>query len=243
MAFVHGKNTVVLYRDEDLSQYFNDSSASRSVETGETTTYGAAGGSKTYIVGLNDGTISLSGMFDGDAGAVDNTLTSVIGTDGPSPVLVAGGGVAIGNRCMISGVDQTSYEISSPVADVVSISAEMQSSGGVDSAVLLHALTSESASTTSTSVDNGASTSDGGVAHLHLVSSTRNGSVVVKIQHSADDVTFADLVTFASLSSSTTGSERVVVASGTTVNRYLRATSTLGGSTGSTTYAVAFARR
>lgn len=243
MAFVHGKGTVVLFKDSNLSTFFNDSSASRSVETGETTTYGAAGGSKTYIVGHNDGTISLSGLFDGEAGAVDAILSSTLGADGTHPTLVASDGIAIGKRCVISDIEQTSHEISSPLADVVSLSAELQSTAGIDSAVILHALGAESSSTDSASVDNGASTTGGGVAHLHATANTRNGAVEIKVQHSADNVTFADLVTFASLSSSTTGAERVVVASGTTVNRYVRAKSTFAGSTGSTTYTVAFARR
>lgn len=243
MAFVHGKNTAVLFKDTNLSAFFNDSSSSRSVETGETTTYGVADGSKTYIVGQNDGTISLGGLFDGSANAVDEVLTTTLGVDGNHPVLVASAGIAIGNRCVIADIEQTSYEVSSPVADVVSISSELQATGGIDSAVLLHALNAESSSTDSASVDHGASTTNGGIAHLHATANTRNGAVTVKIQHSADDVTFADLVTFTNLSTSTTGAERVVVAEGTTVNRYLRAKSTFAGSTGSTTYTVAFARR
>lgn len=243
MGFIHGKNTVVLFKDANLSAFFNDSSTSRSMETADTTTYGVAGGSKTYIVGLNDGTISLGGLFDGDAGAVDEKLTATLGAAGTHPTLVASGGVAIGKRCIIADVEQTSHEISSPVADVVSLSAELQSSAGIDSGVVLHALAPESTDTDSASVDHGAATTGGGIAHLHAIANTRNGAVTVKVQHSADDITFADLATFTALSSTTTGAQRVVVAAGTTVNRYLRAKSTFAGSTGSTTYTVAFARR
>lgn len=243
MAFVHGKNTVVVFKDKDLSAFFNDSSISRSVDTAETTTYGAAGGAKTYILGHQDGTISLSGLFDGAVGAVDETLTTYLAVDGANPTVIASEGLAIGKRCQIANVDQTSHEISNPVADVVSLSAEMQVTGGVDSAVSLHALAAESASTDSTSVDNSASSTNGGVAHLHATANTRDGATTIKVQHSSDNVTFADLVTFASVSTSTTAAERVVVAAGTTVNRYLRAKSTLSGSTGTITYTVAFARR
>jgi hypothetical protein len=66
-------------------------------------------------------------------------------------------------------------------------------------------------------------------------------SVVWKIQHSTDNSTWADLVTFAA--STAVGFERVEVAAGTTVNRYLRAIRTFGGTTTSITSAVAFARR
>lgn len=243
MAFIHGKSTVVVFKDKDLSAFFNDSSTSQSVETAETTTYGAAGGSKTYILGLNDGTISLSGLFDGDVGAVDETLNTYLTVDGSNPTIVASEGLAIGKRVKMADVDQTSHEISNPVADVVSLSAEMQTTSGLLSGVSLHALASESSSTDSASVDHGASTSKGGVAQLHVTANTRDGAVTIKVQHSADNVTFTDLVTFTNTVASTTTSESVAVASGTTINRYLRAKSTFAGSTGSTTYTVAFARR
>lgn len=243
MPFVHGKNTAVIWKATDLSAYFSDSSTSRSVDVAETTTYGVSGSSKTYIVGHNDGTVSLSGLWDGAASAVDATLTATLGADGTHVATIAPAGLAIGSRVHMADVEQTSYEVSSPVADVVAISAELQATGGLDAGVSLHALASESTSTNSTSVDNAASSANGGVAHLHVTVNTRNGATTIKVQHSTDNSTWADLVTFASVSTSTTTSERVVVAAGTTVNRYLRAQSTVGGTTGALTYTVSFARR
>jgi len=79
MAFLHGKGTAVVFNQSDLSSYFNDATITRTVETAETTAFGAS--SKTYIVGLQDGTVSLSGMFDGSAGAVDEVLQGVLGTE------------------------------------------------------------------------------------------------------------------------------------------------------------------
>jgi hypothetical protein len=61
------------------------------------------------------------------------------------------------------------------------------------------------------------------------------------VQHSSDNVTFADLVTFASVSSTTATAERIAVTG--TVNRYLRASHAPGGSSGSVTYTMAFARK
>ncbi len=94
-----------------------------------------------------------------------------------------------------------------------------------------------------TSVDNGASTTNGGAGFLSVPVNTRNGNITVKIQHSADNSTFADLVTFTVVSSTTKTSQRVEVASGTTVNRYLRVNYTVAGSSGSATPVVAFTRR
>jgi hypothetical protein len=79
------------------------------------------------------------------------------------------------------------------------------------------------------------------VAHLHVTANTRDGTTVAKIQGSADNSTFADLVTFATISTSTVTSERTEVSG--SVARYLRAVVTPAGSTGSLTVSIAFARR
>ena len=39
MAFIHGKGTIVLCNQFNLSAYFNEVSVARSVETAETTTF------------------------------------------------------------------------------------------------------------------------------------------------------------------------------------------------------------
>ena len=50
----------------------------------------------------------------------------------------------------------------------------------------------------------------------------------IKVQHSADNVTYAALITFTQITAAS--SEVKVVASGTTVNRYIRVFNTIGGS-------------
>jgi fumarate hydratase class II len=86
MAFRHGKNTGVFYNGADLSPYFNEASVSNDVEVAETTAFGD--NAKQYISGLRDGTLSAAGMFDGSEGAVDETLSSVIGND--AAITIAG---------------------------------------------------------------------------------------------------------------------------------------------------------
>jgi hypothetical protein len=68
-TFVHGKGTGVLLDEFDLSTYFNSADMSRTTDTAETTAFGST--SKSYIVGLSDGTLSLSGMFSQDADGSD----------------------------------------------------------------------------------------------------------------------------------------------------------------------------
>jgi hypothetical protein len=237
MPYRHGKNTKVLVGGYDLSAYFNEASVSEMVETGETTTFGTS--AKTYITGLTDGTVSISGMFDGATGAVDAVLSSVLGSDTAVVFSVAPEGLAITRRLYAGESRATSYEISSPVADVVSVSGELQVTGGVGNSVSLCDLASVSASGNGTAVDNTASTSNGGVAVLHVTANAHNNTSVFKVQHSADNSTWADLATFTTVATTVVTAEKVAVTG--TVNRYLRAQRTLAG-TGALTFHVNFSR-
>lgn len=243
MAFIHGKSVSVIHGVTDLSSFLNEASTARQVDTAETTTFGAAGGGKTYITGLKDGTLSCSGLFDGASTAVDAVLTASLGSDSLSPVTYAPEGFAVGSRVSVLQAKSTSYQVSSPVGDVVSVSYDAQADGGIDAGVSLCLLASVSATTNTTSHDNTASSANGGLAQLHVTVNTRDAGTVFKVQHSADNSTWADLATFTTVATVVTASERVAVASGTTVNRYLRAQATLSAGTGSITYQISFSRR
>ncbi len=244
-TFRHGKNTIVLFDKFDLSTYFNSATTSAMAEAVETTTFGSA--NKTYAVGMKDGTVSLEGLWAGDVLGVDETLTAAIASTTKKIITVGSEGAAIGRRAQLVNTDETSYEIKTAVADMVTISAQAQASGtvgGLDGGVLLAAQQSVTATVNNTSVDNTASSANGGVGHLHVTANTRNGAATIKIQHSANNSTWADLTVFTATTSSTTTSERIEVVAGTTVNRYLRAiVSAFAGSSGTATITVGFARR
>lgn len=239
MAFRHGKNTRVLFGKYDMSRFLNESSVSESIDTAETTAYGKA--AKTYIVGHADGTISLSGMFDGDTDASDEVFSTALGDDDGRVVTIAPEGLTAGRRVQVAKTKSTSYESSSPVADVVSVSVEVQADGGVDRGISLIDLAAVSATGTGTAQDNTASTTNGAVGVVHVTANTRNGGTTIKIQHSADNSTWADLVTFDAVGASTETSQRVEVTG--TVNRYLRSSHALAGTTGDITYTTILARK
>jgi hypothetical protein len=241
-TFRHGKSVKVFVDEFDFSSYFNDVSAATTVETAETSTFGSS--AKEYITGLVDGTVSLSGMFEGTADTgTDDYFASVLGGTTKQKVIVATEGHANGNRAVMLESDNTSYEVSGAIADVVQASAEFQSSEGVEHGVILSSGSAVTATGNGTGVDNGASSANGGVAFLSVPTNTRNGNITVKVQQSADNSTFTDLVTFTVVTSTQKTSERVEVAAGTSVARYLRVNYTVAGSTGTATPIVAFSRR
>jgi len=242
MAFIHGKATNVLHNNYDLSSYFNQAAVSRSVAPAETSTFGAS--AKTYIVGLQDGTLSLSGLFDGAANAVDEEITAILGvnTGGIISIDPAGASFIKGSRVISLTGKLTSYQISAPVGDVVSASADFQADEGIGNSISLRLWSAETASTNTASHDSAASSADGGFGTLHVTANTMNNSSVFKVQHSSDNSVWVDLITFSTVATVTLASQRTTVALGTTVNRYLRATSADSG-TGSITYTINFARR
>lgn len=102
--------------------------------------------------------------------------------------------------------------------------------------IVQHPATSLSATTNATSVDNGASSANGAIAILHLVA-TSSGDFALKVQDSANNSDWSDLITFSSDGSAITS--EVGTATGT-VDRYTRFQATRTG--GSCTPVVSFAR-
>ena len=241
-TFAHGKNVNVFLDEFDFSTYFTDVSASTSVDTAETSAFGTS--AKSYIVGHRDGTVSLSGMFEATASTgTDEFFDDALGNATKTKVIVAPAGHSNGAGAIMLVADDTSYEVSSAIADVVQASAEFQSTDAVEHGVILSSGATVSATGNGTGVDNTTSSTNGGAGFLSVPVNTRNGTIGVKVQHSADNSTFADLVSFTTVTSTQKTSERVEVASNTTINRYLRVVYTVAGSSGSATPVVAFTRR
>ena len=114
-----------------ISDTLNEITMPREIETAETTAFG--NDDKTYITGLADATVSLSGMFDAtvDAqinGDIANLKSGSVATLSfeYGPAGSAGGNPKFTGEALI-----TSYEIGSPVGDVVTYSLELQVTGGV----------------------------------------------------------------------------------------------------------------
>lgn len=136
MAFRHGKNAAFKLDNSsgsivDLSAYLDEVSMPRSIETGETTVFG--NNAKTYITGLSDATISLSGKFDSTVDAHFANLIAALqnGTLASATFEYGKEGTTAGRVKYTGEALVTSYEVSSPVADVVTFSAELQVTGDI----------------------------------------------------------------------------------------------------------------
>lgn len=234
-TFTHGKDAKFLANGVDLSNYFSSVSHSGSAETAEVTTLGAA--SKSYIAGLKDSTFSVEGYFDGTTGASDDALATILGTETVWTIIV--GGDTLGARGYGAKTIGTSVETGAEIGGAVSVSAEAQSTTGPDAVVVLHPLAARTGNGNGTQVDNGAASSNGAAGFLHVTAKSGTISLVVKVQHSSDGSTWADLITFSTVTAAN-ASERVAVTG--TVNRYIRALWTLSGSSPNATFHLSAAR-
>lgn len=130
-TFRHGKSTTFKIDDSggtlrDISNTLTDVSFPQSVDTAETSSFGDS--AKTYIVGLTDGTLSVSGNFDA---TVDGYIAGTIGFATPLEFEYGPEGSTSGYVKYSGTAILTSYEKSGAIGDVVTYSAEYQITGAV----------------------------------------------------------------------------------------------------------------
>lgn len=191
-----------------------------------------------FLPGQLSGGLAIGGVFDSAVGDIVSTLdTAAATTDGLLTTMFPET-PAVGSFAFIGAGNVSARDYPAPVKDAVRVSLEATPNDGVDMGVTLHVLAAETADGNGTGVDNAASSANGGVASLHVTAYTGFTSVLFKVQHSTDNSSWSDLISFTSVTAATW--ERKTVTG--TVNRYVRAFWDVTGS-GSATFAMAFARR
>lgn len=232
-----GTNQRLLMDGYSITDYLTDLKESDDVGIADVTTFGHT--AKAVSVTISDGKMTVNGIWDGQVSAIHDILKAAKRTASGQILTYAPAGFTLGYPASLFSSRQTSYEKGGGVADVVKFTAAFQADGGIDEGVILHIDSAETTTVNGASVDNAAATTNGGVAHLNAIAFTGT-NCTIKIQHSANNSTWADLLTFADVTD--IGGIRAVVAAGTTVNRYLRFIIS-GGTFTTITPIVSFARR
>ena len=132
------------------------------------------------------------------------------------------------------------YEVVAALGDLQKANVTYAMSGSRSAGVIIEKLVTKTDSwdTTSTPVDNSASSSAGGVGFIQCTAASGFSGFIGKVRHSADDVTYSDLLSFTD-NVTAPFAERVTVSG--TVNRYLSFTGIITGS-GSITVFCGFSR-
>lgn len=129
-TFVHGKSTDFALDDtsgtsRNISNVLTSVDFPETIDTAETTAFGSS--AKSYIVGLSDATISISGLWDA---TVDGYIRG--GAEPASRSFIYGpAGSTAGNVKYTGEAIVTNYSTSNPVGDVVTFSLDLQVTGAV----------------------------------------------------------------------------------------------------------------
>lgn len=130
MAKIHGKNSEFTLATVDLTTFLSDISFPRTADMAETSAMGQD--SKTYVKGLEDATISLSGQWDGTASTgPDDTLNTAYFGEAAVAWEYRPEGTGVGFVQYSGNAFVTSYQPSSSVADAVLFTADLQITGDV----------------------------------------------------------------------------------------------------------------
>lgn len=237
MANQPGYQTRILVGEWDLSGYTTGVSYDQTRDQIDVTVMQPAGTvhDREFLAGLATGTISIDGLLDYLADGSDEILDAVM--DGTEQVISVSfeGGNTVGDRAVLLSGYQTGLGNDYAPDDALRFTSGRQGTAAVTGGIILHEHAAETGAGNSAGVDHASSTAYGGVAHLH-VTAFSGSSAVVKVTDSVDDGTYADLVTFTTVTDVT--SERKTATG--TVNRWARCEIT--GTFTSITFTVSFAR-
>lgn len=130
MSFVHGKDTFISLDGDDLSAFCNTSTLTRSADTHDVTTYGKD--DHVFAGGLGNGTCSIGGIYDNTAVTGPRAVVEpLVGTTVTLIRQPEGTGSGLPQDSV--SVVVTNYVETSPVADMVTWTAELQLSDAIDS--------------------------------------------------------------------------------------------------------------
>lgn len=236
MSFVHTTSSRVLANAGHVSGQISQWTVRNSRSLGTASNLLSSG--TQWTPGQIGGTVTLRGMFSAGTDELTSIVNAAVGVDDGLVTTVLPTGLTVGTVALMSAVDVENFTINASTDATVMMEMSGQPDNGVDVGRALAVLAARTADGQGTAVDASASTSGGGVGHLHVSTFTGFSSVIFKIQHSTDNSIWTDLLSFTGATATTY--ERKVFTG--TINRYTRALWDVTG-TGSVTFAMAMARR
>lgn len=206
---------------------------------------GAAWEAHAYT-GVRKAEFELEGFYDDATGSIHEALGSPPGSaSGPRVWCLGVEGTATGADFVgYTGALQPTYERLAVRDELTKIKAGFKGTGEVRQGRIVRMLSSATASgaSTGTPLDNSASNTSGGVGFLQVTDFSgwgAGGAVTVSLVHSADNITYANLLTFASATAEHRGYSQAVTGA---IQRYVAANWTASGATGNIRFFAGLAR-
>jgi len=236
---ISSTNTTVLYGKIAMAAYLRNVTPRFSQDMADASVLSST--SKVYFPSLENYDFTLDGLFDSNTGAgtMLNEITSNLGSSTATAATVAPNGFSLGSSAWLIPSITANYDVTSSVADLVGFTLNLSANGPANYGVCLSSLAALTATGTSTSHDNTTGTSNGALINLHVTAASgTTPSLAMVVQHSTNNSTWTTLGTFTTLTS--TGSQALQVTG--TVNRYVRLSYTITGTSPSFTTQVSIAR-
>ena len=224
MTLVRGTDARCYVNQFDISTDLMALDPAPESQVQDVTTFGTNVTGRSYVVTLQTARVTADGFYSSDTlNGIDARMAPLKG--GHVMLGVWPAGDAVGKRGYADDDALfTTWKVVAAVGQVVGVHAEWECSGGAELVTSLAARTSTAgaATVTGASADHGAASTNGGAAYFRLFGGTSSGTAVTafRVEHSADNSTWA---TLASSALATTGTQRVAIAAGTTIERYTRA--------------------
>ncbi len=196
-----------------------------------------------YLAGQADGNITLDGYLDDAAGSTHDALKTIANATSKLVTIALGNNAtpAIGDPTASMDCQQMEYTNNPDLTAQMAINAVFKNRGstyGLEWGLLLADAT-VTANGNQASVDNGASSANGGVGYLHILALSAGDTITVLIEDSPNNSDWTTLITF-TLDGTALDAERLTVAG--TVDQYVRVSYTVAGASISFPIAVAFKR-
>lgn len=189
------------------------------------------------IGGQRDGSLSWSAFFNTDIGQAHPVLSALPTGD---VVVTYCRGTTLGDPAACMVAKQLNYDGNRTAAGEFTFAVDAEANGyGLEWGRQLTAgLRTDTAATNGTGIDTTASASFGAQAYVQVKAFTGT-DVTIKIQDSADNVTFADVagLAFTAVTAAPT-TQRLALANTATIRRYVRAVTTTSAGFTSCTFSV-----
>lgn len=241
MSFVLGNASRLFVNAKAVTTTVAGYTISHARSYSEVTTMANLGGA-AFVPGLMNGSLALRGPQDSTGQDLHAQIEAAKGVDNSFIATVCPDGSAVGAFAATILGDLSDHEIAASVSDAVGYTMTAGADESVDMGFLVHGYTAETATANGASVDRGVPSANGGVLVMHMPVYSGLTSATVKVQDSADNATWADLTGGAFAAATAPAAQRLFLAKGTTIRRYVRVVTTVVG-TGSATFLVAFAPR
>ena len=228
MAKTIAKNGLILIGGYSLSSMASSYDIEYSANPVEVT--GFTDGWKNYIPTIFSGQMSLNMYWNSTT-----STNAALQTLAKRHVTISPTGSTVGSDCFTMYADHAAFTPTAEASGVLSVGSVVFQGSGVDSGplpahLLQHATITNTASSASVRDPSAGAVTQRCAAVLHIWTACAADTYSVIVEHSANDVAWATLLTFTANGSAIT-SEMQVAASGT-INQYRRVTATRTGAAG-----------